>query len=192
MKKQLVFISTIVLLFGCGQTKKEKTSQTEDNVKHDSTLNCTTSEKDSLGNIMNSRKENLNREFKKYKIYRLNEILCEDFNGDGIADKAEFVKSNGKTGIIITDGKSKEVTRIGFGEEFAIMTDFDWVKYWGVVKDSTTYEVEFSKDGDIIGSKNVRLKNVSIFVRQDENEDGGGGGIISYDQNKYKWIHQTE
>jgi len=194
MKKQLVILSTIMLLFGCGQTKKEKTSQTENTVKHDSTLNCTTSEKDSLGNILNSRKETLNREFKKYKIYRLDETLCEDFNGDGIADKAEFVKSNGKTGIIITDGKSKEVTRLGFGKEFAIMADFDWVNYWGVLKDSSTIEVEFDKNsGDILGGKTVQLKNTSIFLRQDEDGDGsGGGGIITYEDNNYKWIHQAE
>jgi len=193
MKKQLVILSTIVLLFGCGQTKKEKTLQTENTVKHDSTLNCTTSEKDSLGNIMNSRKETLNREFKKYKIYRLNETLCEDFNGDGIADKAEFVKSNGKTGIIITDGKSKELTKLGFGKKFAHLTDFDWVIYWGVLKDSSTNEVEFDNNsGDILGSKTVQLKNISIFLRQDENEEGSGGGIITYADNNYKWIHQTE
>ncbi len=193
MKKQLVILSTIVLLFGCGQTNKEKTLQTENTVKHDSTLNCRTSEKDSLGNIMNSRKETLNREFKEYKIYRLNETLCEDFNGDGIADKAEFVKSNGKTGIIITDGKSKELTRLGFGKKFAHLTDFDWVNYWGVLKDSSTKEVEFDNNsGDILGSKTVQLKNISIFLRQDENEEGSGGGIITYEDNNYKWIHQTE
>jgi len=193
MKKQLVILSTIVLLFGCGQRKKEKTFQTDYSVKHNSTLNGSTSDKDSLGNIMNSRKETLNREFKKYKIYRLNETLCEDFNGDGIADKAEFVKSNGKTGIIITDGKSKELTKLGFGNKFAHLTDFDWVNYWGVLKDSSTNEVEFDNNtGDILGSKTVQLKNISIFLRQDEDGDGSGGGIITYEDNNYKWIHQTE
>lgn len=194
MEKQLVILSTIVLLFGCGQTKKEKTLQTENTVKHDSTLNYTTSEKDSLGNILNSRKEILNREFKKYKIYRLDETLCEDFNGDGIADKAEFVKSNGKTGIIITDGKSQKLTKLGFGKKFAHLTDFDWVNYWGVLKDPSTTEVQFdSISGDILGGKKVPLKNISIFVRQDENEeDGGGGGVITYEDNDYKWIHQAE
>ena len=193
MKKQLVILSTIVLLFGCGQRKKEKTFQTDYSVKHNSTLNGSTSDKDSLGNIMNSRKETLNREFKKYKIYRLNETLCEDFNGDGISDKAEFVKSNRKTGIIITDGKSKELTKLGFGNKFAHLTDFDWVNYWGVLKDSSTNEVEFDNNtGDILGSKTVQLKNISIFLRQDENGDGSGGGIITYEDNNYKWIHQTE
>lgn len=193
MKKQLVILSTIVLLFGCGQRKKEKTFQTDYSVKHNSTLNGSSSDKDSLGNIMNSRKETLNREFKKYKIYRLNETLCEDFNGDGIADKAEFVKSNGKIGIIITDGKSKELTKLGFGNKFAHLTDFDWVNYWGVLKDSSTNEVEFDNNtGDILGSKTVQLKNISIFLRQDENGDGSGGGIITYEDNNYKWIHQTE
>ena len=193
MKKQLVILSTIVLHFGCGQTIKEKTLQAEDTIRHDSTLNSTTLEKDSLGNIINSRKETLNREFKKYKIYRLNQTIFEDFNGDGISDKAEFVKSNGKTGIIITDGKSNEFTKLGFGKKFAHLADFDWVNYWGVLKDSTTTEVEFdSISGDILGGKTVQLRSISIFVRQDENEDGGGGGIITYEDNKYKWIHQAE
>jgi hypothetical protein len=193
MKKQLVIISTFILLLSCGQTRKEKSIHDENAVEHNSTLNCKTSDKDSFETVMNSRKETLNREFKKYKIYGLNETLCEDFNGDGIADKAEFVKSNGKTGIIITDGKSKELTKLGFGKKFAHLTDFDWVNYWGVLKDSSTNEVEFDNNsGDILGSKTVQLKNISIFLRQDDNEEGSGGGIITYEDNNYKWIHQTE
>ena len=193
MKKQLIILSTILLLFGCGQMKREKISQTENVVKQDSTFASSTSEKDSHGKLMNSRKKTLNREFKKYKIYRLNETLCEDFNGDGIIDKAEFVKSNGKIGIIITDGKSKKLTKLGFGNRFAHLTDFDWVNYWGVLKDSTTNEVEFDDNsGDILGSMTVQLRNISIFLRQDENEDGSGGGIITYEDRKYKWIHQAE
>lgn len=173
--------------------RQDKSIHDENAVEHNSTLNCTTSDKDSFETVMNSRKETLNREFKKYTIHGLDETLCEDFNGDGISDKAEFVKSDGKTGIIITDGKTKLLTKLGFGNKFSHLTDFDWVTYWGVLKDSTTIEVPIDNDsGDILGGKTVKLENISIFLRQDVSEDGSGGGIITYIDNNYKWIHQTD
>ena len=56
-----------------------------------------------------------------------------------------------------------------------------------------TKEFKFDNNtGDILGSKTVQLKNISIFLRQDEDGDGSGGGIITYEDNNYKWIHQTE
>ena len=193
MNKQLVIISTILLFFSCVQTKKEKTLEADNSTQLDSRINNSTLEKESFRKLTNLRKETLSQEFETFKIYSLNETLIDEFNGDGFADKAEIVRLNGKSGIIITDGKSKELTKLGFGKNLAHLTDFDWVNYWGVVKDSTTYEVQFdSESGDITGSKTVRLKNISIFLRRDDNENGGGGGIITYIDNEYKWIHQAD
>ncbi len=188
MKKKLVILSTIVLLFSCGQTKKEKTLLSENTVKPDSTLTNSTSEKDSLEKLMKFREESLNSEYKNYKIYNLNEIINEDFNGDGVIDKAEFKRLK-TSGIIITDGRTNKETKLGFGKQFAHMTDFNWVSFWGVLKDTTTFEITFDdKTGDILGDTIVKLKNKSIFVEEDE----VGGGVITYENDSYKWIHQSD
>jgi hypothetical protein len=189
MKKQLVILSTIVLLFGCGQTKKEKTLQTDSETKQDTTRTSLTSGNDSLENLMISRNKTLSAYYKNFQIHTLNEILREDFNGDKIIDKAEFIKIAGKSGIIITDGKSSRKTHLCFGKKFFYFTDFNWANYWGVLKDSTTFEILFDKNtGDIIGDTIIKLKNISIFVEEDE----FNGGVITYENDKYKWVHQTE
>lgn len=188
MKKQLVILSTILLLIGCGQTKKEKAVLSENAAKPDSTLISSTSDKDSPENLMKLRKESLDSEYKSYKIYNLNEIINGDFNGDGVVDKAEFIKQK-NSGIIITDGKSHVQTKLGFGEKFAHMTDFNWVDFWGVLNDPTTFEILFDdKTGDISGDTTVRLKNKSIFVQADE----VGGGVITFQNSFYIWIHQSD
>jgi len=188
MKKELLILSTIVLLLGCGETKKEKTLLSENTVKPGSTFINSTSEKDSLKKLMKSREESLNSEYKNYKIYNLDEILNEDFNGDGVIDKAEF-KRQKKSGIIMTDGRTNKETRLGFGKQFAHMTDFNWVNFWGVLIDATTFEITFDdKTGDIFGDTIVKLKNRSIFVEEDE----VGGGVITYENDSYKWIHQSD
>lgn len=188
MKKKLVFISTMVLLFGCGQTKNEKKLLSENIVISDSALINSITEKDSLEKLMKFREESLNSEYKDYKIYSLEEIINEDFNGDGVVDKAEF-KRLAASGIIITDGRTNKEIRLGFGKQFAHMTDFNWVNFWGVLKDTTTFEITFdNKTGDILGDSIVRLKNKSIFVEEDE----VGGGVITYEKDSYKWIHQCD
>jgi len=69
------------------------------------------------------------------------------------------------------------------------LTDFDWVDYWGVLKDKTTFEIIFdSISGDILGDSIRPLKNISLFVEQDE----VGGGVITYKNGTYKWIHQAD
>ena len=67
------------------------------------------------------------------------------------------------------------------------MTEFDWVDYWGLVEDKETSETTFTEDGDVLDSKTVNLKNPSIALGKDE----VGGGLITYLNGKYVWIHQT-
>lgn len=189
MKKQLLILSTIVLLFSCRQTKIEKTSQTENGTKQHSTPTSSTSVNESIENLMILRNKTLSAYYKNFKIHTLNEILREDFNGDKIIDKAVFIKSKKKSGIIITDGKSLKKTYLCFGKEFFNFTDFNWANYWGILKDSTTFEILFNKNsGDIIGDTIIKLKNISIFVEEDE----FNGGVITFENDKYKWVHQTE
>lgn len=188
MKKQLVILSTIWLLFGCGQQNQKKAFLSENVVKQDSNYTISNIETDSINKLKKFREESLNSEYKNYRIYNLDEIIHEDFNGDGVVDKAEFKKQK-NSGIIITDGKSHKQTKLGFGEKFAHLTNFNWVDFWGVLKDSTTFEIIFdNKTGDILGDTITKLKNKSIFVEEDE----VGGGVITNENDKYKWIHQSD
>jgi len=188
MKKLFVSILIAQFLWSCGQQNKEKIEQSENKVKQSTISTTLKEETDSLSELMNFRKESLDSEYKDYQIYNLNEIISEDFNGDGVIDKAEFKKQK-NSGIIITDGKTHIETRLGFGKKFAHMTDFDWVSFWGILKDKTTFEITFdNKTGDILGDSIVTLKYKSIFVIEDE----VGGGVITYENNSYKWIHQSD
>ena len=67
------------------------------------------------------------------------------------------------------------------------MKEFDWVDYWGLVEDRETSETTFADDGDVLGSKEVKLQNPSIALGADE----VGGGLITFLNGKYVWIHQT-
>ena len=133
------------------------------------------------------RRESLNLTYKKATLFKLTETISADFNGDGVIDKAIYVRESGTSGIVITHGKSNEEHRIGFGEQFAHMTEFDWVNYWGLVMDKRTSEASFNEDGEILGSKYIKLQNLSIALAKDE----VGGGLITYLNGKYVWIHQT-
>jgi len=132
------------------------------------------------------RKQSLNG-FEKATLYNLTDTIITDFNGDGILDKAIFKKEDETSGVIIIHGQTNEVFRIGFGKPFAHMTEFNWVDYWGLVEDKETSENMFTEDGELLESKTVKLQNPSIVLHKDEL----GGGLITFKNGKYVWIHQT-
>lgn len=111
-----------------------------------------------------------------------------DFNGDGFLDKAVYKKENETSGIIIIHGKTNDQVKIGFGKQFSHLTEFNWVNYWGLVEDKETSETTFTEDGDVLGSKDVKLQNPSIVLGADE----VGGGLITFINRKYVWIHQAD
>jgi hypothetical protein len=200
--RKIIYILTFLVLTSCGESNSEqKTTEisvttTTDNtemleVKKDDTLklevrNDSTDEENSY-NPEEYRQKSLNMSFKKATLYNLEDTINADFNGDGVIDKAVYIKDNETSGIIIIHGKTNEKVRIGFGEQFAHMTEFDWVDYWGLVEDSKTGETTFAESGDVLGSKDVTLQNPSIALGADEL----GGGLITFMNGKYVWIHQT-
>jgi hypothetical protein len=133
------------------------------------------------------QKKSLEYDFENAIYFSIDQSIVADFNGDGVNDTAIFRKENKTSGIIINHGQMKETVRIGFGNDFAHLTDFNWVDFWGLVQDSTTYEMIFNET-DILGDTIVRLDNPSIVVRKEE----AGGGIITFDKGIYKWIHQSD
>lgn len=138
------------------------------------------------GNIQ-FQKKSLECDFENATLFSLTETIVADFNGDGINDSAYYRKDKGTSGIIIKHGQATKEIRIGFGEYFAHLTEFNWVDFWGLVKDSTSYEILFNEI-DIIADTIIKLQNPSIVLRKEE----VGGGLITFIDGNYKWIHQTD
>ncbi len=188
--KQTIYILTFLILTSCGQSNSEqKVAIVSDatiiktNTKH----NIISTEKDNSEN--NYLQQSLTG-FERATLFKLTDTITADFNGDGILDKAVLKKENETSGIIIKHGKTNEEFRIGFGKNFATWTDFDcnWVDYWGLVEDKETSETTFAEDGDVLGSRVVKLQNPSIVIGKDEI----GGGLITFINGKYEWIHQAD
>lgn len=118
----------------------------------------------------------------------LNQSLIADFNGDGWEDTALFLTKAGKAGIEITDGQTNEIIRIGMGVQFdKVGDDFSWVDHWSITRESTTFEIVIV-DGEVQGDTLVQLSYPSILLSQEE----VGGGLITFRNGKYEWIHQAD
>ena len=126
-------------------------------------------------------------DFENATSFKLSDTIVADFNGDGFIDKAIYKKENETSGISILHGATHEEVRIGFGKQFAHMTEFNWVDYWGLVEDKETSEVLFSEDDEVLESRIVILQNPSIALGKNE----VGGGLITFRNGTYEWIHQT-
>ena len=194
--KQIIYILTFLILIGCGQSKTEQTSNIVSDTLTDKVSDTVYKDNDNIAqqNLIDEnqteeyRKQSLSG-FEKATLYNLTDTIIADFNGDGFLDKAFYKKDNETSGIIIKHGKTDEEVRIGFGKNFSTWTDFEcnWVDYWGLVEDRETSETTFTEDGDVLGSRDVKLQNPSIALGADE----VGGGLITYLNGKYVWIHQT-
>lgn len=185
--KTVIFVLNFLILTGCGHSnstmdfKKEISSETDTvEIKYKEELEQNLIETTEFAN------QGLSYEFKKVATFNLTDTLIADFNGDGKLDQAVFDGKNETSGIVITHGETSEKIKIGFGELFAHLTDFNWVDYWGLVFDSETYEIVI-EDDEIIGGKEVKLDNPAIVLRKEE----VGGGLITFKEGKYIWIHQA-
>lgn len=117
------------------------------------------------------------------------QYLTADFNGDGHIDTAFAVVINNKKGIRIKHGNTNQEFIIGAGNEFGNGgDDFDWVKNWNLVADSMTYEVTFMNEGDIDGSRDIRLDYPAFYIGTEEE----GGATVAWKEGKYVWIHQAD
>lgn len=192
--KQTIYILSFLILTGCGQSNSKQTQNAVSDTLTDQISDTTIKESSEFAK-QNSIDENLNEDYRnqalsgfdKATLYALTDTITADFNGDGFLDKAIYKKEKETSGIIIIQGKTNEQVKIGFGKHFSHMTEFDWVDYWGLVEDKETSETAFTEDGDVLDSKTVFLKKPSIALGKDE----VGGGLITYLNGKYVWIHQT-
>lgn len=127
------------------------------------------------------------KEFKDFVIFNLTDTLKADFNYDGKLDMAIFIQNNLSSGIVISEGGNSKNYKIGFGESFGPFEDFNWVDYWGILNDSETFEVIIEED-ELKEGREIQLLGPSIFLRNYES----GGGLITFKNGEYIWIHQTD
>lgn len=193
--KHIIYIYSVLILTGCRQNNTEQKSRVGIETKTEQVFD-TTNSKNNQTVKQTSKEEKENEEyrkqslseFKKITLYKLSDTIKDDFNGDGIIDKAFYKEENQNSGIIIKHGRTNELVKIGFGKQFAHMTEFDWVDYWALVKDRKTTKTTFTDNGDVLASKEVKLQNPSIALSGDET----AGGIITFINGKYVWIHQAD
>ena len=185
--KHIIILLTIITLVSCEQSHTQQGNTTVSDTPR--TLNRTNfqhiSEEDNRVHEDYQRQPLI--DFKKASLYKITDTIKADFNGDGVVDQVYFEKNSVTSGVIIRHGETNEEIRIGFGKQFDYLTDFNWVDYWGLVEDKETFEVIFAEDGDILESREITLQNPSIFVGKDE----VGGGLITFKNGEYIWIHQT-
>lgn len=191
--KHISYILTFLILTSCGQSNSDKDSKKKfsaetDTIKVESRVDTTKPDlKQNSIEQTEYNNQDLSYEFKNATIFKLTDTITADFNGDGKLDQATFKKENKTSGIIITHGEIDEEVKIGFGEQLAHLTEFNWVDFWGLVNDSETYEI-IIEDAEIIRDRKVKLDNPSIVVRKEE----AGGGLITFKEGKYVWIHQAD
>lgn len=191
--KHITYILTFLMLTSCGESNSDKDSKKKisaetDTIEVESKVDTTKPDlKQSSTEQIEHNNQDLSYEFKEATIFKLTDTITADFNGDGNVDQAIFKNENETSGIIITHGKIDEEVKIGFGEQLAHLTEFNWVDFWGLVNDRETYEI-IIEDAEIIGDREVKLDNPSIVVRKEE----AGGGLITFKEGKYVWIHQAD
>jgi hypothetical protein len=191
--KQILYILTFLIVTSCGQSNSGKNNVSDalntkhsDTISADNKINVQRKSSEEKLSEQDYRKQSLS-EFKKATLFKLTDTIKADFNGDGALDKAFYEKENGTSGIIIIHGQTNEEVRVGFGKPFTHMTEFNWVDYWGLVEDRETSETTFTEDGDVLTSKDIKLQNPSIVLGKDE----VGGGLVTFINGKYVWVHQT-
>jgi|SRR5690554_3323876 len=144
--RKIIYILILFVLISCGQSnsKQNNTNQSEttqigiienktnavnDSIKANIPKDSIVEIEESDYNPEEYRRESLNLSFKKATLFNLSDTIIADFNGDGTIDKALYVKENETSGIVIIHGGLNKEVRIGFGEQFAHMTEFNWVDY---------------------------------------------------------------
>lgn len=132
---------------------------------------------------------------KKYKIatYLKPSFLRADFDGDGINDIVALVveRNTNKKGILLISGSKYFV--FGAGTNFGNGSDdFKWASGWGIYNKKIAYQTAVNSEGDLIGSKEKKLKRTAFYIYQVEDGAPVSGGIIYWNDNKYIWIQQGD
>ncbi len=124
-------------------------------------------------------------------------FLAEDFNGDGIKEIAVTIndKKTHKKGILLMDSKNENYKIFGAGVSFGDTNhsdNFSWVKGWKIYKRENAYETLFDTEGDLTGSKQIKLNHHALYIYDTIDGEPYAGGLIYWNGIKYLWIHQGE
>ncbi len=119
------------------------------------------------------------------------QFLEADLSGDKKSDIALFVerKVDRKKGILIFfEGGDKSFV-VGAGDEFGKAgRDFEWARTWIIIREKTTFETTFKANGDVAGTKEIKLEHPAIEITEEE----GAGGLIYFNGKEFIWIHQGD
>ncbi len=133
------------------------------------------------------RQRLLDLQFRGSTLASLKDTLSLDLDGDGNADKIFLSSQQRPSGMTILLAANHYPIFIGFGKPFAHLTDLDWVDFWGYTYDSTTTKVLVEKS-QVAGSREIKLQHPSIIIRSDD----FGGGLISFIDGTFQWVHQAD
>ena len=124
------------------------------------------------------------------------EFLEADFTGDKINDIAVQVvdKKNKKRGILIINGGTNKHYVFGAGYKVTNedLDDTNWLDGWNLHKDKVAYKTLFDAEGDILGSKKVKVYHPAISIYSIEDGSELAGALIYWNGTKYVSIHQGE
>ncbi|MBD1385780.1 hypothetical protein IDJ75_10865 [Mucilaginibacter rigui] len=122
--------------------------------------------------------------------------LEADFTGDKINDIAVQVldKKSKKRGILIIDGGTKTYYIFGAGQKIPDedFNDTNWLNGWRLHKDKFAYQTIFDANGDISGSKKVKIPHPAISIYSLQDGDELAGVLIYWNGAGYTSIHQGE
>ncbi len=177
----------LMILLSCG-TPSDHGYQAKEIPEADSLdFDATLLPDESTASPYDPNQESMDLYYQEGKVYALVDTIQADFNGDGQSDRAIFQRTGSTSGILILDGISNKEIRLGFGRPFAHFSDFNWVDYWGLIQDSVTFEI-IVEDSEVVGSEPVRLENPAIYVGVEES----GGGLVTFMEGNYVWVHQAD
>ncbi len=144
---------------------------------------------ESLPDWLMSKIDNLDTEKDLLLDNQMNPFYLEsDFNGDEKLDIAFCVteKSTNKKGILIIHGGTFRSYLIGAGNSFAhVGDDFKFIEIWKIYRDRVVGLTEFATNGDILGTKDIKIENDAILVSKSES----ASNLIAWQNDKYVWLH---
>lgn len=187
MKNYFFLILTVITISSC----RSKQSDNSDTKLIEEQIELTEKEKIAPLKSENKKVDNwmhpASFRFKNYTEYRVTDTINIDLNGNGILERVYFNKKDCLK--LIIEEKGKNLISIGCTKEDynGFPNDIDWVNLWCVVSDKETYEV-IVKGGELVDDKIVNLDRPSIYIGKEE----AGGGIITYKNGEFYWVHQSD
>lgn len=135
-----------------------------------------------IDSLYGFRKLTLATMFKDAHIFKLTDTVFADFNGDGETDRAYFSKAGSRLDLLIAS--KDEVIKVGGHSSFsALGDDFSWASFWALTGDKELEEHLLK--GAV---RKHRLGPYSLVIQRDE----VGGGVVTFKDGQYQWIHMTD